>query len=601
MASLKDRIKEILLRDELISSHDFQRALDYQKEKGGELGRILINLKLIDENTLTQVLSEGLQLPVINIARLQITPEVVQLIPKDTVVRYQIMPISVMGDNMTLAMVDPLNIFIIDDIQILTGYTINPILSRPSDIDATIQKYYFGEEAQKVEEAEAEEQVEEEDEETFDEIIRDIRDTEDLELVKDVPTGGGQNQEIEEIVDEAPIIKLTDTIIRQSVYAKASDVFIEPMESCVRVRYRVDGVIREVDRITKALHFPIVSRIKIISSLDISEHRLPQDGRFKIILSKDKSVDFRVNVLPTAFGEKICLRVLDQSGEAISIDSLGFEPKSMARLKDCAGKPHGLILACGPTGSGKTTTLYSILKHVSSPEKNLVTVEDPVEYQMRGINQVNVKPNMGLTFSSSLRSILRQDPDVILIGEIRDAETLDIAVKAALTGHLVLSSLHTTTAAGSIVRMENMGIEPFLICSSLLAIVAQRLIRRICPKCKEEYEVSEVLAKKMGLYKAGSNEKIIMSRGKGCSHCFNLGYSGRVGITEILILSPKIKELILNRSGEIKIKEAARREGMQTMREDGMAKAIKGLTTLEEVVRITAPDEPLVKITDNKK
>ncbi len=592
MSSLKDRIKEILLREQLISPHDFQRAIDYQKEKGGELSKILADLKMIDENTLLGVLSEGLQLPVINITRLEVASEVIQLLPEDIVVKYQIIPISVMGETLTLAMVDPLNIFVIDDIKILTGYTINPIISRPSDIQETIKKYYLKDE--RTQEETVEEEVDNENEETFDQIIRDIQDTEDLELVKDASSAASQEQEVEQLADEAPIIKLTDTIIRQSVYAKASDIFIEPMESCVRVRYRIDGVIREVDRITKALHFPIISRIKIISSLDISEHRLPQDGRFKIILSKDKSVDFRVSVLPTAFGEKICLRVLDQSGEAINVDSLGFEEKSLESLKECASKPHGLILACGPTGSGKTTTLYSILKYVSSPEKNLVTVEDPVEYQMKGANQVNVKPNMGLTFSSSLRSILRQDPDVILIGEIRDSETLDIAVKAALTGHLVLSSLHTTTAAGSIIRMENMGIEPFLICSSVLAIVAQRLIRRICPKCKEEYEVSDIIAKKMGLSTEGSKEKIMMYRGKGCPHCFNFGYSGRVGITEILILSPKIKELILNRSGEIQIKAAARAEGMQTMREDGMAKAKKGLTTIEEVVRITAPDEPLI-------
>ncbi len=589
MTSLKDRLKEILLRDKLISPKDFEKAIDYQKNKGGELSKILVHLKLIDEDSLTQVLSEGLQLPVINITRLDIPPEVIALIPKNMAVKYQIMPISLMGDYMTLAMVDPLNIFVIDDIKLVTGYQINPIISRASDITATIEKYYITDK----ETREPESIEEEENGETFDEIIRDIQDTEELELVKGAEAASQPSREVEEIAEEAPIIKLTDTIIRQSVYAKASDVFIEPMESCVRVRYRVDGIIREVDRITKALHFPIVSRIKIISSLDISEHRLPQDGRFKIILSKDKSVDFRVNVLPTAFGEKVCLRVLDQSGEAINIDTLGFEEASLQRLKECAAKPHGLILACGPTGSGKTTTLYSILKHVSSPEKNLVTVEDPVEYQMKGANQVNVKASMGLTFSRSLRSILRQDPDVILIGEIRDSETLDIAVKAALTGHLVLSSLHTTTAAGSIVRMENMGIEPFLICSSLLAIVAQRLIRRICPQCKEAYTLSDVAAEKLGLAEPNSHRKVTMFRGKGCEHCFKLGYKGRVGITEILILSHPIKDLILSRAGEIKIKEIARREGMQTMREDGLAKAKAGLTTVEEVIRITAPDEPL--------
>jgi len=583
MISLKNRIKEILLRDKLISNEDLEEALKYQKKHRGELRKILVDRNLIDLEALTQVLSEGLEMPVINISRMKIEPEVIEVISKNIATKYKIVPISLIGDYLTLAMVDPLNVFVIDDVNTLTGYTINPIISRMADIDDAIEKYY----------GESQKKEEEENGETFDEIIKDIQETGDLELIKDPQPAANQGQEVEEIVDEAPIIKLTDTIIRQAVYAKASDVFIEPLEKAVRVRYRIDGVIREVDRITKVLHFPIISRIKIISNLDISEHRLPQDGRFKIILSGEHSVDFRVNVLPTAFGEKICLRVLDQTGSTISMDSLGFEQKSLSRLKECASKPHGLILACGPTGSGKTTTLYSVLGYVSSPGKNLVTVEDPVEYQVKGINQVNIKASMGLTFATSLRSILRQDPDVIMIGEIRDSSTLNIAVKAALTGHLVLSSLHTTTAAGSIIRMINMGIEPFLICSSLLAIVAQRLIRRICSKCKEEYELSSVVARKVGLIKQGSNEKIILHRGKGCGYCFNTGYHGRVGITEILILSPRIKEIILDFEGELKLKKVSRLEGMKTMREDGLAKAKQGLTTIEEVVRITAPDEEL--------
>ncbi|MBP9855409.1 MAG: type II/IV secretion system protein, partial [Candidatus Omnitrophica bacterium] len=396
---------------------------------------------------------------------------------------------------------------------------------------------------------------------------------------------------VEEISQEAPIIRLTDTIIQQSVLAKASDVFIEPMEKTVRIRYRIDGVIREIDRLAKVLHFPIISRIKVISNLDISEHRLPQDGRFKTIISGNRPVDFRVNVLPTAFGEKIVLRVLDQEGTVLDIDKLGFDPKSLIALKECAAKPHGMILTCGPTGSGKTTTLYSVLKYVDSPEKNIVTVEDPVEYLMPTINQVNVRPQMGLTFSTSLRSILRQDPDIILIGEIRDSETMDIAVKAALTGHLVLSSLHTTTAAGSVVRMMNMGVEPFLICSSVLAIVAQRLLRKICLFCKEPVEIPKPTADKVGLTRLFPDQNIQLFRGKGCKKCFNTGYKGRVGITEILVISPQIRETILNRAGEAAMKALARKEGMRTMREDGLTKAMEGLTTLEEVLRVTAPDE----------
>lgn len=584
MDSLKDRLKQILIRDNLITSSDLDAALEEQKKSGGELSKILVKLNFIDEDVLGQVLSESLGLPIISISRLKVFTEVVQLIPKDIAIKYKIMPISLMGEHLTLAMADPLNIFIIDNVKALTGYTINPIISKTAEIENAIQLYYP--------QAETEEQSASSDAplETFNDIIKDIKDIEDMELVKDMDSASSSGN-VENIGEEAPIIRLTDTIIQQSVLAKASDVFIEPLEKTVRIRYRIDGVIREIDRLAKVLHFPIISRIKVISNLDISEHRLPQDGRFKTIISGNKAVDFRVNVLPTAFGEKIVLRVLDQEGTVLDIEKLGFDEKSLVRLKECAVKPHGMILTCGPTGSGKTTTLYSILKYVDSPEKNIVTVEDPVEYQMPTINQVNVKPQMGLTFTTSLRSILRQDPDIILIGEIRDSETLDIAVKAALTGHLVLSSLHTTTASGSIIRMMNMGVEPFLICSSVLAIVAQRLLRKICVHCKEPVEIPKATAVRVGLARLFPSQSYPLFHGKGCKKCFNTGYKGRVGITEVLVLSPQIRESILNRAGEAKIKEQARKEGMRTMREDGLTKASEGLTTLEEVLRVTAPDE----------
>ncbi|MCA9408489.1 MAG: Flp pilus assembly complex ATPase component TadA, partial [Candidatus Omnitrophica bacterium] len=564
----------------LIDPDDLNRALAEQKKTGKELSKILVDLKLIDDDVLTQVLSEGLGLPRISIARMNIDTKVIGVIAKDFAAKYKIMPISLIGENLTLAMTDPLNIFVIDNIKALTGYTINPIISGEKEIATAIEKYYKQEESASTEEVN----------ETFADIIKDIKDTEDLELVKDAQSEAGTSG-VEELSDEAPIIKLTDTIIQQAVYAKASDVFIEPLEKAVRVRYRVDGMIREIDRLTKALHSAIISRIKVISNLDISEHRLPQDGRFKTILSGGKEVDFRVNVLPTVIGEKVVLRVLDQNNAVVDIENLGFEPEALKNLKACAIKPHGLILTCGPTGSGKTTTLYSVLKYVDSPEKNIVTVEDPVEYQIKGLNQVNIKPAMGLNFANSLRSILRQDPDIIMIGEIRDSETLDIAVKAALTGHLVLSSLHTTTAAGSIVRMMNMGIQPFLICSSVLAIIAQRLLRKVCPKCRESYTLDPAIAEKVGLTKMLNGTQAELFRPKGCKNCFQTGYAGRVGITEILVFSQQVKEMILANEGEIKIKETARSEGMRTMREDGLAKAMAGLTTLEEVLRVTASDD----------
>ncbi|MFA5260360.1 MAG: ATPase, T2SS/T4P/T4SS family [Candidatus Omnitrophota bacterium] len=578
MFSLKERLQQILLRDNIIKQEDLDRALLEQKDSGGDLSQVLVRMNLISEDDLTHILSEGLGLPPIDISRLKIDSNVVKLIPRDVAVKYQIMPVSKMGGNLTLAMADPLNIFVIDDVKALTGLSITPIIARSTQLAQAIERCYA--------------QDAPESGETLESIIKDMRDAEELELVKEQDLDS-QKVSVEDISQDAPLIKLTDTIIQQAVMAKASDVFIEPLEKSLRIRYRVDGVIREIDQMSKALHLAIISRLKVVSNLDISERRIPQDGRFRTILSGNKEVDFRVNVLPTVFGEKIVLRVLDKSAGAVDINHLGFQPEDLRRLKECADKPHGMILSCGPTGSGKTTTLYSVLKHIDSPGKNIVTVEDPVEYQMAGLNQVNVKPAVGLTFASTLRSILRQDPDVIMIGEIRESETLDIAVKAALTGHLVVSSLHTTTAAGSIVRMVNMGVEPFLICSSVIAIVGQRLLRRICPKCKEEFVLSPEMSEKIGLKTQGKKGEIKLFRGKGCKSCLKSGYSGRVGIAEVLVLTPLVRKGILQRAGELRIKMAGRREGMTTMREDAMAKALAGLTTMEEVLRVTAPDEPL--------
>ncbi|MBF0122133.1 MAG: Flp pilus assembly complex ATPase component TadA [Candidatus Omnitrophica bacterium] len=576
MSTLKDRIKEILLREKIVTSEDLEKALEEQRRTGEDLGRILMNKGLIDQEQLAFLLSEGLHLPIINISRLKIDPAAVNAIPVDILKKYQILPVSRLGDNLSVAMADPLNIFVIDNVKALTGLTITPLIGRSKDIQEAIEQYCAPK-----------------SEESLDSIIKDIKDikdSEDPELIHDGPPGPN-GREVEQITQEAPIIRLTNTIIRQAVSAKASDVFIEPMEKHLRIRYRVDGVLREIDRMAKVLHFPIISRIKVISNLDISEHRLPQDGRFRSVVDGGKNVDFRVSVLPTVFGEKIVLRVLDKSLERVDIDNLGFEEKNLAQVKVAAARPHGMILACGPTGSGKTTTLYSILKHIDSPEKNIVTVEDPVEYQMKGINQVNIRYEVGLTFTATLRSILRQDPDVIMIGEIRDAETLDIGVKAALTGHLVLSSLHTTTAAGSIIRMVNMGIEPFLICSSVNCLIAQRLLRKICPKCKEEIVISEVLYKKLTIERILPGKDRHFFRGKGCKHCLETGYAGRVGIHEVMMFTPLVRSKILGRAGELQIKAAGRQEGMRTMREDALTKAARGLTSLEEVVRVTAADE----------
>lgn len=574
MATFKDRIKAVLIRDQILKVEDLELALEEQKKTGGELSGILIRLGMINEEQLAYLLSEGLSLPVLDIARMRLDPDVVSIIPPEVLRKYHILPVSRLGNNISLAMVDPLNIFVIDNVKALTGLTISPVIGRSRDIQEAIERYC----------------APRKEADSFAKIMQDIKGADDLELISD-GVDKSDSKETEHLVQEAPIIRLTNTIIRQAVVAKASDVFIEPVDNALRIRYRVDGVLREIDRMSKALHFPIVSRLKVVSNLDISEHRLPQDGRFRLTLEGGREVDFRVNVLPTAHGEKIVLRVLDKGQEHVDIDNLGIEPEPLRQIKECALRPHGMVLACGPTGSGKTTTLYSILKFIDSSEKNIVTVEDPVEYQMKGINQVNIRFEVGLTFTSTLRSVLRQDPDVIMIGEIRDSETLDIAVKAALTGHMVLSSLHTTTAAGSVVRMINMGIQPFLVCASVNCFMAQRLLRKICPKCKEEVRISETLYNKLMIARVLPGKDMVFWKGRGCDHCQGSGYSSRLVVSELLVLSPAVKKRILSGSGEMEIKSVARAEGMKTMREDALLKASRGQTTLEEVVRVTAQDE----------
>lgn len=574
MFSLKDRVRDIVIKQGGISAEDFESALVEQKTTGEELLRIFVKRELTSKLALQRTLSQELALPPMDISRLKIDVEVVQLVPQNFAVKYKLIPIARTDDRLTLAIADPLNLFVVDNVAEMRELQIIPIIASEAEILKTIQTYHPEASGEKLED-----------------IIKDIesKGEADFEVVREGKSV--TDQSVEDLKEDAPIIKLTDTIIKQSVKAQASDVFIEPMENTLRIRYRVDGVIREIDKMAKALLFPLVSRIKVISSLDISEHRLPQDGRFRIVMDNKTEVDFRVSVLPTIFGEKIVMRVLNKDSGVVNIDKLGFEEGGLDRIKKASKEPHGMILACGPTGSGKTTTLYSILKFIDTPEKNIVTVEDPVEYEMKGANQVNVKASIGLSFAAALRSILRQDPDIIMIGEVRDAETLDIAVKAALTGHLVLSSLHTTTAAGSVIRMINMGIEPFLICSSVNAIIAQRLIRSICPHCKEAYNVVDPLMEKYELNQYFEDRKPELFRGKGCKKCLDSGYQGRVGITEVLTLSPEVKKLILNHEGEQVLKKMAMKEGMVTMRQDGMRKACSGLTTLEEVIRITAPDK----------
>ncbi len=568
MGSLKDRLSEILIKNNLLTQEQLNQALEVQKARGGKLSEIIVELKFIKESDLMLALSEGLDFPVLDLKRYKLTPDLAKIIPSTVARRYMIIPLAKLGDWLTVAMADPLNIFAIDHVESLTGLKITPVLAPSQDILIAIETLY-PENAQDM----------------ISDLVKEMS-TSTIELIKEEKEllsdelGGGQ---------EAPVIKLTDLILENAVKKRASDILIEPFEKKMRIRVRVDGLLQEEQSPGKKLHNSIVTRIKVMSELNIAEHRLPQDGRFKARVG-GKEVDFRVSILPSSFGEKVAIRVLDKSAAMLDIEKLGFSKNVMATLKRLSKFPHGMILVSGPTGSGKTTSLYSILKYVDSPEKNIVTVEDPVEYQLEGINQVTARPDIGLTFAAALRSILRQDPNIIMIGEIRDFETVDIAIKSALTGHLVLSTIHTTTACGSILRLVNMGVEPFMLNSSLICVMAQRLLRRLCQYCGEEYYLGADAVANLKV-KLPPADKYKFWRAKGCSRCQNTGYSGRVGIAEVLVLTPRIRELVLTRAQEHVIKRQAREEGMLTLREDGVRAVQAGLTTLEEVLRITAPDE----------
>jgi len=571
MASLKDRLTEILVSNKLLSPEQLNQALEIQREKGGGLTEAIVNLGFAKENELIAALSEGLGFPLIDLRRFKIDFEVAKLIPVEIARNFQIIAISKMGDTITVAMSDPLNVFAIDQVQSLTGYKINPIISSSEDIMQTIETTYPDATGGLI-----------------NDLMKEIS-VSSLELVREDNVAIPSDKELVALSRQAPIIQLTNMILQEAVQKKASDVLIEPFEKSLRLRFRIDGILIEQKAPPKNLHPSIVSRIKVMSGLNIAEHRMPQDGRFKVQL-QDKEIDFRVAILPTSCGEKVAVRILDKFQASLNLEKLGFCQENIDKIKKVSKLPHGMMLVSGPTGSGKTTTLYSILKFVDSPEKNIVTVEDPVEYQLEGINQVTAKPDIGLTFALALRSILRQDPNIIMIGEIRDFETVDIAIKSALTGHFVLSTLHTTTASGSIARLVNMGVEPYLITSSLICVMAQRLVRKVCAYCREKQTAKlEVIdSLKISLAKVGNPE---FFRGRGCPRCYNTGYAGRLGIAEVLVLTSKIRELILCRAQEHLIKQAARAEGMKTLREDGLEAALKGQTSLEEVLRVTAPDE----------
>ncbi|MFC1548939.1 GspE/PulE family protein [Candidatus Omnitrophota bacterium] len=565
--SLTKKIFDLLIEKGIVSKEDLDKARKTAAEHGGNLSDILVKMNAVSKDDLLTTVSEGLGFPLIKLARMRIDDDTLKLIPKKISLAYKILPLSRVGKRLTVAMVDPLNIFALDDLKTVTSMDISTVIADESDMDDALGKYY---------ETSADEAISE--------IMDDIE-TAKLEMISEEDEAISSG-ELLKISEDAPVIKLTNLILTQAIKDRASDILIEPMETNCRVRYRVDGILREAHSAPKKFHHALVSRIKVMSNLNIAERRLPQDGRFKLKI-EDRRVDFRVSIMPSSMGEKAALRILDKEQAMIDIDRLGFKERDKERIRKASECSHGMLLVCGPTGCGKTTTLYSILKGVDSPESNLVTVEDPVEYELLGINQVTINEEIGLTFPGCLRSILRQDPDVIMVGEIRDFETVDTAIKAALTGHLVLSTLHTNTAAGSIVRLVNMGVEPFLIASSVIMIAAQRLLRRLCTECKEAFTPSPELIEKYELYDEKGKPVKAIFKPKGCKRCGNTGYTGRVGIIECLEVTTAIKELLFKKAEDYEIEKVAKEEGMISLRTNGIENVVEGVTSLEEVLRVT--------------
>ncbi|MCQ9208013.1 MAG: Flp pilus assembly complex ATPase component TadA [Omnitrophica bacterium] len=562
--SLKKKLNQILLENKLLSEKDLKKALEIQKEKGGQLSKILVKYKMVSQKDLMVCLGEQLGIPPINLARYKIDPRIIKLVPERVARHYLVIPVSKIKNIVSVAMVDPLNIFALDDVKALTNAEVQTMLTTNDDILAAIEKYYGTGTPEMAD------------------IVKKAQKSTELETVEEVDiTDVG---ELTKAGKEAPVIKLLNVIIDEALKNRASDIHLEPFVDRVRIRYRIDGVLHEFFNLPKKLQNVLLTRLKIMANLDITQRRIPQDGRFKV-RTEEKEIDFRVSVLPTAFGSKVVLRALDKANLSIGLDRLGFLPGPLAAFKEAIAQPYGMILLTGPTGCGKSTTLYSILNQLNTPDKNLITIEDPVEYQVERITQIQANAEIGLTFASGLRSVLRQSPDIIMVGEIRDGETADIAIKAALTGELVFSTLHTNDAASAIIRLIDMGVEPFLIASSIVLIAAQRLCRRVCPNCKEPVNIPGEVLTKLGVQAAKGSK---FYHGKGCAKCNQTGYRGRMGTLEVLVIDDKIREMIIQGTSSDQIKEYARSKGMKTLRENGLEKFIRGETSLEEILRMTA-------------
>ena len=569
----KRRLPDMLLEQGLVTEEQLRECISVQRATGQTLPRILVERGYLSEEDLVVTLSEQLGIPHIRVANYNIPKEVLAEVPETLARQHIMLPISITGDVLTLAMSNPLNIMALDDLHMLTSYDIEPVVAVESEIQAAIEKNYGGGKAQDL----------------YDELVKDPAHNAELSVIQDEEEIINVS-ELENGAEDEPVKRLVNLVLYNALELGASDIHLEPFEKLVRLRYRVDGSLQEAKGPPKNLQPNLIARLKILSGCRIDEHRLPQDGRFRIRYN-NRDIDFRVAYLPCKYGEKVVMRVLDKSSLTMDLDKLGFEKQPVAAFQEALKLPHGMILMTGPTGSGKTTTLYSALHKLNIIERNIVTVEDPIEYELFGVNQVQVHASIGLTFAEALRQILRQDPDVVMVGEIRDHETADVAVKAALTGHLVLSTLHTNDASGVFPRLIDMGVEPFLVQSSVALAAAQRLLKRVCQHCKEPVRVpQDVLERVQYVPSEDDGGPAEFVRGAGCSKCNDTGYKGRIGVIEAMPNYSSIQELVMNRASGYQIKAAATQAGMRTLRQNALSKAARGITTIEQVLEHTTAD-----------
>jgi len=564
------KLGQLLVSNKLITEEQLNKALEVQQKEGGRIGSNLIRLGFLTEDTLVGFLSKQYGVPAVNLSAQEIDSTVVKFIPYDVASKYQIFPLSKTGASLTVAMTDPSNVFALDDVKFMTGYDVVPVVASETSIKEAIARHY-------------------EQSDALHDVVASMTDLDagSLDLIQEAEDTADIS-ELKNAGEEAPVVKLVNLILSEAIARGASDIHLEPYEKDYRVRYRIDGVLYDIMQPPARLKAAISSRVKIMAELDIAERRLPQDGRIKLKV-KNKGIDLRVSTLPTLFGEKIVMRILDKSNLNLDLTQLGFEEKALKDFQQAISSPYGMVLVTGPTGSGKTTTLYSALSTVNKVDVNIMTAEDPVEYNLQGINQVHVREDIGLTFAAALRSFLRQDPDIVMVGEIRDFETAEIAVKAALTGHLVLSTLHTNDAPSTVQRLLNMGIEPFLISASVVVILAQRLARKVCPECKEEEDVPEKALLDIGFTKEEIGT-FKCYKGKGCSNCSDTGYKGRKALYEVMLVNDEMKVMILKGASAAELKSAAIKFGMKTLRMSGLTKIKEGVTSLEEVLRVTFAD-----------